>query len=271
MNKTYSGSAPVIAGLTNLVPENNIENNFWQGEEKMTLITAMKVGGGIIMAADSRSIGPGGAVNDQADKLVKFQDCLIGISGSGEIGLGFLWANREKIEKSKSPIDIRAEELSKILAESYTDWIQKMRVSQPNMQPPFMGFILSGFRAGEGGQKDPVIYSLVSPLGFVPTLSGKGYEFLGIDLCASYLCSRHYTQSLSKDDAIFLSTILICETASIAPAVGGKISVVEFMANHEPKEIENDQIARIIDANAKFNKDIFQDFDKAKSSLIPQR
>jgi 20S proteasome alpha/beta subunit len=253
-----NSAVPELAGLTTPGLENSIDNNFLPGRDKMTLITAMKVKEAIVVATDSRGlVGTDGAYNDTQKKIEIINDLVIGIFGTGDLGLFLKQANRDALENPQSSIDLVAKSLSHGLLQVYSQLFGGLAVEQR----PFVGFILAGYRKRNPSLFEPAIYTLKNPLGFGPELSGNSPTFGGYSQVAEYLSSQCYTASLSIEKAICLSTYMITETSSWTANVGGRPHVFKIEPNTRPIEVEEKKIDEVIQSNNEINQTIKEFFN----------
>lgn len=218
----------------------------------MTLVVCMKSSEGIVLAADSRgTIGdPRGltAINDTQVKIFPLGKCGLGLAGASEMGAVLLDELRKKDIDSCSDVDEAVTRLVAECAQFFRQWFQAI----PPQQRPAVLLTLAGYRFDDSGNAEPLIYLLNSQMNFAPQLFSIPC-LSGVPQYAVYLVHRYYDPSISLEKAKALAEYLISETASQDPKVGGPIRIAEVTPDNGYRELTEEEVRKINDANKELN------------------
>ena len=218
----------------------------------MTLALAIIATDSIVVAADSRgTIGdPRGltAVNDTQQKLFKFGNCGLAISGAAEVALAVLDELNKRNLANPSDIDTALKSFEEA-ALLYDTWYQGI----PPEKRPGTLFILAGYRPGqEQEEPKPLVFLLTSSTRFAPQLANHYPMMAGVPQYAVYLSHRYYSPQISGKNALALAEYLISETASQDPKVGGPINIA-IVTPEEFRKLDEQEIDKIQKQNQDLN------------------
>lgn len=115
----------------------------------------------------------------------------------------------------------------------------------PFQNRPICAFIVAGLNPVDGKYTSPVIYTLVSQLGFAPSLHRYGFACAGIPTFATYILNRRYDRSATADVLAGLVAFAIDETASQDQRVGGPIRVTTITPDGT-KSFSDDEIKSLL-------------------------
>jgi len=103
----------------------------------------------------------------------------------------------------------------------------------------------------DGKPAQPMLYSMISQLGFVPSLSNYGFAIIGVPQYAIYLLNRLYSKDMSLQSAIELAAYCISETATQDGKVGGAIQIAEITTKNGFKAYTQKEVDDITEENKK--------------------
>ena len=121
----------------------------------------------------------------------------------------------------------------------------------PYLQRPGLVMILAGYRTIDDKPAQPMLYSLISQLGFVPSLSNYGFAIIGVPQYAIYLLNRLYSKDMSLRSAVELAAYCISETATQDGKVGGTIQIAEITPKNGFKGYTKEEVENITEENKK--------------------
>jgi len=221
----------------------------------MTLVVCLKSEDGIILAADSRgTIGdPRGltAINDTQTKILRVGNCGLGLAGASEIGAALLDELKQTGADQCEDIDQTKTQIVRESARLFAKWFRDI----PPQQRPGLLVTLAGYRMQGDRASEPMIYLLNSQMNFAPQLF-RDTCLSGVPQDAVYLVHRYYDPSISLQKAKALAEYLISETASQDPKVGGPIHIAEITPEKGYRELGEDEVAEISDANRQLNRQL---------------
>jgi 20S proteasome alpha/beta subunit len=97
----------------------------------------------------------------------------------------------------------------------------------------------------------PMLYTLISQLDFVPSLSNYGFAIIGVPQYAIYLLNRLYSKDMLLRSAIELAAYCISETATQDGKVGGDIQMAEVTPKNGFKAYTKKEVDGITEENKK--------------------
>lgn len=162
----------------------------------MSLAIAIQTNEGIAIASDSRGTfgDPRGvtAANDTIQKvygLTKYT--AMAVAGANEIGATLLDLLVPVIQQgSLEGIDNILQATCQLFRSKYDEWFPNLPAmpspQAPHLQRPGLVVILAGYRMANGKPSQPMLYTLISQLGFVPSLSNYGFAVIGVPQYAIY-------------------------------------------------------------------------------------
>ena len=222
----------------------------------------MKADSAIILAADSRgTIGDPReltAINDNQIKLYPIGLCGLGIAGASELGASLLDEYRKKGYHQPAPVDKVMNDISHKSQECFNNWFGSI---SPEKRPGVF-LTLAGYRSAMSANPEPMVYLFNSAQNFAPMLMGNYPALSGIPQYAVYLSHRYYDPSISTERAKALAEYLISETASQETKVGGRIRMAEITPKNGYRELSEDEVKTISEANTSLNQRLRQFFLK---------
>jgi len=225
----------------------------------MSLAIAIQTNKGIVVASDSRGTfgdprGVTGA-NDTIQKvygLTKYT--AMAVAGANEIGATLLDLLLPII-KNLEGIDDILQATRQLFGSKYSEWFPNLPAmpspQAPHLQRPGLVVILAGYRMVDGKPAQPMLYSMISQLGFVPSLSNYGFAIIGVPQYAIYLLNRLYSKDMSLQSAIELAAYCISETATQDGKVGGAIQIAEITTKNGFKAYTQKEVDDITEENKK--------------------
>lgn len=227
----------------------------------MSLAIALQTKEGIAIASDSRGTfgdprGVTGA-NDTIQKvygLTKYT--AMAIAGANEIGATLLDLLIPVIKKGNlEGIDNVLHTTRQLFGSKYDEWFPSLppmpSPQAPHLQRPGLVAILAGYRMTDGKPAQPMLFTLISQLGFVPSLSNYGFAIIGVPQYAIYLLNRLYSKDMPLRSAIELAAYCISETATQDGKVGGAIQVAEITLKNGFKAYTKEEVGEITEENKK--------------------
>ncbi len=228
----------------------------------MSLCIAIQTEEGIIIASDSRGTfgdprGVTGA-NDTIQKvygLTKYTGMVV--AGANEIGATLLDLLASQIRRDGvEGVDAVVGAVRKLFKEQYDVWFPNMPAipspQAPHLQRPGLVTIIAGYRLDQENKPiQPMLYTLISQLEFVPSLSNYGFAIIGVPQYAIYLLNRLYSKKMSLRSAAELVAYCITETATQDGKVGGPIQIAEIMPQNGFKVYTKEEVSGIIEENRK--------------------
>jgi len=227
----------------------------------MSLAIAIQTNKGIAVASDSRGTfgdprGVTGA-NDTIQKvygLTKYT--AMAVAGANEIGATLLDLLIPIIkERNFEGIDDVLQATRQLFGSKYDEWFPNLPPmpppQAPHLQRPGLVVILAGYRMNGDRPTEPMLFNLISQLGFVPSLSNYGFAIIGVPQYAIYLLNRLYSKDMSLQSAIELATYCISETATQDGKVGGAIQIAEITKNNGFRAYTKREAENITEENKK--------------------
>lgn len=225
----------------------------------MSLCIAIQTNEGIVVASDSRGTfgdprGVTGA-NDTIQKvygLTKYT--AMAVAGANEIGATLLDLLIPDIQKRNlEGVDAVLQATRQLFREKYNEWFPNLPAipspQAPHLQRPGLVLILAGYRMIDDKPIKPMLYSLISQLEFVPSLSNYGFAIIGVPQYAIYLLNRLYSKDMSLRSAAELAAYCITETATQDGKVGGAIQIAEITPNSGFRAYTKEEVEGIIGEN----------------------
>lgn len=227
----------------------------------MSLAIAIQTKDGIAIASDSRgTFGDPRGVTGANDTIQKVYGLsrytAMAVAGANEIGATLLDQLIPTIkEKNFEGIDAILDSTWKFFRDKYEEWFRPLPAmpspQAPHLQRPGLIAILTGYRTKGNAPAQPMIYTLMSQLGFVPCLSNYGFAIIGIPPYAIYLLNRLYSKDMSLRSAIELAAYCISETATQDGKVGGPIQIAEITPKNGFLAYTKGEVDGIIEENKK--------------------
>lgn len=227
----------------------------------MSLAIALQTKEGIVIASDSRGTfgdprGVTGA-NDTIQKvygLTKYT--AMAIAGANEIGATLLDSLIPATqERNLEGIDAILESTRQLFIEKYNEWFPNLPdippPQAPHLQRPGLVAILAGYRMVDNKPTQPMLYTLISQLRFVPSLSNYGFAVIGVPQYTIYLLNRLYSKDMSLRSATELAAYCISETATQDGKVGGAIQIAEITAKNGFRAYTKEDVISIMEENKK--------------------
>lgn len=227
----------------------------------MSLAIAIQTKKGIAIASDSRGTfgdprGVTGA-NDTIQKvygLTKYT--AMAVAGANEIGATLLDLLIPDIQgRNLEGIDGVLQATRDLFKSKYNEWFPNLPAmpspQAPHLQRPGLVTILAGYRLRDNKPAQPMLFTLISQLEFVPNLSNYGFAIIGVPQYAIYLLNRLYSKDISLQSAVELSAYCISETATQDGKVGGAIQIAEITPKNGFKAYSKEEAAEIIEENKK--------------------
>lgn len=141
------------------------------------------------------------------------------------------------------------------LGNKYDEWFPNLPAmlspQAPHLQRPGLVVILAGYRMTDGKPAQPMLYSLISQLGFVPSLSNYGFAIIGVSQYAIYLLNRLYSKDMPLRSAVELAAYCISETATQDGKVGGAIQIAEITKDKGLRVYTKEETEKITEENKK--------------------
>jgi len=185
----------------------------------MTLVIAAEGENFVIIGADTKNVinYPGGirAESNMEDKLIQVANHVcITIAGVGDIGTQF-------IEKFKATLKSR-EDGATYIAEKFSSFCKKeffTKIADTIKDSYSPLFLISGLDKIGNKYKKPIIFIEDSSDAFYPG-RWKKYAFIGVDIIANYLFSKHYRKSAGQNKLPNLIAQTIYDTSKCDGNVG---------------------------------------------------
>lgn len=137
----------------------------------------------------------------------------------------------------------------------YNEWFPNLPAmpspQAPHLQRPGLVAILAGYRMTNGNPTQLMLYSIISQLGFVPSLSNYGFSIIGVPQYAIYLLNRLYSKNMPLRSVIELAAYCISETATQDGKVGGPIQIAEITIKNGFKAYTEQEVEEITKENKK--------------------
>ena len=230
----------------------------------MSLVVCLEADKAIILGADSRgTVGdPRGltAIKDTERKIFPMGNCGLGVCGASEIGRTLLDELMRPGVENLTSIDSALSRVAKAAEKWFEEWF---RNAKPEDRVPLM-LTLAGYRKPKPPrhpEAKSMIYLLNSQQNFAPQLF-SGICLSGIPQYAVYLAHRYYHPGISVDRAKALAEYLIAETASQDPKVGGPIRMAEIASDTGYRELSDEEVKEIHEANEDINTQLREFFLK---------
>lgn len=227
----------------------------------MSLAIAIQTNEGIAIASDSRGTfgDPRGitGANDTIQKvygLTKYT--AMAIAGANEIGATLLDLLIPAIqERGLEGIDDILQATRQLFRDKYDEWFPGLPAmpspQAPHLQRPGLVVILAGYRMANGKPTQLMLFTLISQLGFVPSLSNYGFAIIGVPQYAIYLLNRLYSKDMPLRSAVELAAYCISETATQDGKVGGAIQIAEITPRNGFKKYAEEEVENITEENKK--------------------
>jgi 20S proteasome alpha/beta subunit len=232
----------------------------------MSLAIAIQTREGIVIASDSRgTFGDPRSVTGANDTIRKVYGLTkytaIAIAGANEIGATLLDKLIPQIKnRHLEGIDDVLQVTYQFFRDQYNEWFPNLppmpSPQAPHLQRPGLVAILSGYRISDNKPDQPMIFTIMSQLGFVPCLSNYGFAIIGVPQYAIYLLNRLYSQDMSLRSAIELAAYCISETATQDGKVGGPVQIAEITITKGFRAYQREEIERIVEENKKQNQSL---------------
>lgn len=231
----------------------------------MSLAIAIQTNKGITIASDSRgTFGDPRRVTGANDTIQKVYGLTkytaMAVAGANEIGAALLDLLLPIIkERNLEGIDDILQATRQLFEQKYNEWFPHLPAmpspQTPHLQRPGLIITLAGYRIVNKPTK-PMLYNLMSQLGFAPSLSNYGFAVIGVPQYAIYLLNRLYYKNISLLSAAELAAYCISETATQDGKVGGDIQIAEITKEDGFRAYTKRKISTIIKENAKQNQSL---------------
>lgn len=184
-------------------------------ESDMSLIVAIPTSAGIVMAGDCRSVTSGGVLyTDTTQKVFKLSNkVLIGATGNNRF-------DKAVINKLLARTDATSD-ISEI-----GEWVRDIAIAEykqqselnPKHEKGTDQFLLTGYEEGNGK-----IISCYAGNSFAPVeWDTQLFAYSGTTFLAQFLLNMLYRDSISLEEAKFLSVFVICASASLLTVVSAE-------------------------------------------------
>lgn len=227
----------------------------------MSLAIALQINKGIVIASDSRgTFGDPRGVTGANDTIQKIYGLTkytaMAVAGANEIGATLLDLLVPVIQREGLVgIDDVLQATRQLFGSKYNEWFPNLPAmpspQAPHLQRPGLVVILAGYRMTDGKPGQPMLFSLISQLNFVPSLSNYGFSIIGVPQYAIYLLNRLYSRDMSLRSAIELAAYCISETATQDGKVGGAIQIAEITPKDGFKSYTKEEVEGITEENKK--------------------
>lgn len=227
----------------------------------MSLAIAIQTNEGIAVASDSRGTfgDPRGATgaNDTIQKVYGLtRYTAVAIAGANEIGATLLDLLIPTIQQNNlEGVDDILQATRQLFKDKYNEWFPHLPAmpspQAPHLQRPGLVAILAGYRITNGKPNQPMLYSVISQLDFVPSLSNYGFAIIGVPQYAIYLLNRLYSKGMPLRSAVELAAYCISETATQDGKVGGPVQIAEITMGSGFRAYSEEEAADITEENKK--------------------
>lgn len=227
----------------------------------MSLAIAIETKEGIAVASDSRgTFGDPRGVTGANDTIQKVYGLTrytaMAVAGANEIGATLLDLLLPDIQKENlEGIDAVLEATRKLFREKYSEWFPGLPAmpspQAPHLQRPGLVIILAGYRIVDNKPTQARLYTLISQLEFVPSLSNYGFAIIGVPQYAIYLLNRLYSVDMPLRSAVELAAYCISETATQDGKVGGPIQIADISPSNGLRAYTKEEVAGIVEENKK--------------------
>jgi len=227
----------------------------------MSLAIAIQTKEGIALASDSRGTfgdprGVTGA-NDTIQKVYGLNKYTsMAVAGANEIGATLLDLLNPEIKKSElEGIDEVLQATRELFKAKYNEWFPTLpsmpSPQAPHLQRPGLVTILAGYRLTNNKPTQAMLFTLISQLEFVPSLSNYGFAIIGVPQYAIYLLNRLYSKNMTLKSALELTAYCISETATQDGKVGGPVQIAEITPRKGFQAYTEKEVAKILQENNK--------------------
>lgn len=195
------------------------------GESNMSLVLAIKVDAGAVLASDSRVSNPEQFYADRSTKIYELTDRIgIGHAGDAYIGCAITEHLQEKLKKNRSAY-LKAVNKD-IVQWAKTKHEEMIALPVGRQEVREVNLLLVGFI--DAAQRSPLIVRMNSRDSYVMTTPAENprYATIGPDACALPFLNNCISNDMPLSKAQAIAALCIQQTAANLATVGGPIQML---------------------------------------------